>query len=69
MSICNDDHSGDLPADFNKIPASQAARWRHKCAGCAYELGRKHAQDAEERLRERVRHLTSEVQKLGKKGS
>jgi hypothetical protein len=67
MSVCSGNHSGDLPADFNNIPASQAARWRHKCAGCAYELGRRHAGVAEERLRERVRQLTSEAQKFAKK--
>lgn len=59
MSTCVKDHSGDLPADFNRLPESQAARWRHRCAGCAYDLGRRHCEEAENRLRTRVRELTA----------
>lgn len=54
---CTDDHSNVLPPEFDRLPQSQAARWRHICAGCAYELGRRHAAEAEERLRHRVRDL------------
>lgn len=65
---CYSDHSDVLPAEFNILPESQAARWRHICAGCAYELGRRHGTEAEERLRERVRELTTRVKELeGKK--
>jgi hypothetical protein len=54
----------ELPAEFAKLPESQAAKARRVCAGCAYDLGRKHAADAEERLRERVRALTARVKEL-----
>jgi hypothetical protein len=62
--ICTSDHSDVLPAEFNDLPESQAARWRHVCAGCAYELGRSHAAEAEERLRQRVRDLMTKVKEL-----
>ena len=61
---CTDDHSTVLPAEFNRLPQSQAARWRHICAGCAYELDRRHAAETEERLRQRVRELTAKVKEL-----
>ena len=51
----------DLPADFSTLPESQAGKGRHICAGCAYDLGRRHAAEVEERLRERVRSLVAEV--------
>jgi hypothetical protein len=52
-----------------ELPASQAnfAGQRHRCAVCAYELGRAHAQESEERLRQRVRDLTAELSVLKKK--
>lgn len=56
---CNRDHSGSLPASFNQLPESQGGVGRHKCAACAYELGRAEGAAAEERLRERVRTLES----------
>ena len=62
--ICASDHSDTLPAEFNQLPESQAARWRHVCAGCAYELGRRHSAEAEERLRQRVRELSAKVKEL-----
>ncbi len=62
--ICTSDHAGDLPRQFDELPPSQAARWRHKCAGCAYELGRRHAEEAEDRLRSRVRELVQKVKDL-----
>jgi hypothetical protein len=62
--ICTSDHSDVLPAEFSQLPESQAARWRHICAGCAYELGRRHAAEVEERLRQRVRDLTAKVKEL-----
>lgn len=62
--LCTKDHAGDLPAEFGRLPASQAARWRQRCAGCAYALGREHALEAEERLRLRVRELTAKVRPL-----
>lgn len=65
MKTCNKDHAGDLPGEFDGIPDSQAARWRHRCAGCAYELGRRHGVEAEERLRARVRDLSAKVKDLG----
>jgi hypothetical protein len=64
MGFCSKDHGSDLPADFDRLPDSQAARWRHRCAGCAYALGRRHREEAEERLRARVRELTARVATL-----
>ena len=61
MKLCSVDHGTDLPADFDRLPESQAARWRHRCAGCAYALGRRHREEAEERLRDRVRELTAKL--------
>lgn len=61
---CSSDHSDTLPAEFNKLPESQAARWRHICAGCGYDLGRRHASETEERLRQRVRDLSARVKEL-----
>ena len=60
---CSEPHA-DIPASFTALPSSQAAKWRHVCAACAYELGRKHTADTEARLRERVRSLTSEIDSL-----
>ena len=63
--ICTQDHEDDLPkADFDSLPASQRAKWRHVCAGCAYMLGRRHAAETEERLRQRVRDLSARVKEL-----
>ena len=65
MSTCDKDHVLDLPkATFDAVPASQAGVWRHKCAGCAYDLGRKTTGDVEARLRQRVRDLEAEVARL-----
>jgi hypothetical protein len=64
MDTCREDHEGQLPGDFRKLPASQRGAWRHVCAGCAYLLGKRHGAEAEERLRERVRALTAQVKAL-----
>lgn len=64
MTTCKRDHVAELPAEFDTLPESQAARWRHRCAACAYTLGRRHADQAEQRLRSRVRELTAVVQEL-----
>jgi hypothetical protein len=62
---CTKDHSGNLPkAKIEALGDSQRDFWRHKCAGCAYEMGRADAGIAEERLRERVRALQAEVDRL-----
>lgn len=62
---CSIDHSGGhLPAAFNSLPESQAGVARHKCAGCAYELGRAEGAAAEERLRDRLRALSDEIERL-----
>jgi len=54
----------EYPGDFSRLPESQAGKGRHVCPGCAYDLGRRHAAEAEERLRERVRALTAKVKEL-----
>jgi hypothetical protein len=62
---CSRDHTGSLPrAAIEALEDSQAAFWRHKCAGCAYEMGRRDAGQAETRLRDRVRELQDEVDRL-----
>lgn len=53
---CSKDHSGNIPkAKISALEDSQSNFWRHKCAGCAYEMGRADAAEAEDRLRTRVR--------------
>ncbi len=46
------------------LPSSQAAKWRHVCAACAYEHGRAQGAQTEDRLRMRVRRLTDELDQL-----
>ncbi len=60
---CSFSHD-NLPKSFEKLPESQGGKGRHICAACAYDLGRTEAAQAEERLRERVRALTAELDKL-----
>lgn len=67
--ICSTDHTGgSLPASFGNLPESQGGVGRHKCAACAYELGRNEAAAAEERLRERLRELKARVKELEARG-
>ena len=41
----------DLVEKVKTLKPSQAGAWRHKCAGCAYELGFKDGQkDARKRI-------------------
>jgi hypothetical protein len=54
----------DLPKSFDGLLESQGGKGRHKCAACAYDLGRKESADAEERLRKRVRELDARVKEL-----
>lgn len=62
---CSKEHpAGSLPATFNSLPQSQAKAGRHKCAACAYELGRAESGAAEERLRNRVQTLVEENDRL-----
>lgn len=62
---CTKDHTGDLPkAQIFALQDSQSSFWRHKCAGCAYEMGRADAGAAEERLRVRVRELQARIDEL-----
>lgn len=62
---CSKDHSGNIPkAKISALEDSQSNFWRHKCAGCAYEMGRRDAGEAEDRLRARVRQLQEEVDEL-----
>lgn len=58
---CSQDHSGEVPASIAKLEDSQAGFWRHKCAGCAYLLGRTEARQAEERLRARIREVEAKL--------
>jgi len=63
---CSRDHTGEVPLAIGKLQDSQAGFWRHKCAGCAYLMGRHDAQKAEARLRDRVRDLESKLQERTK---
>jgi hypothetical protein len=61
---CSANHAdGSLPRAVEQLPSSQGGKLRHVCAGCAYELGRRDGALAEERLRERVRQLETELAK------
>ena len=60
---CQKEHA-DLPKSFDALSESQGGKGRHKCAACAYELGRTEATEAEERLRKRVRELDARVKEL-----
>ena len=64
MMSCSKDHAGEIPAAIGKLEDSQAGFWRHKCSGCAYLLGRRDAEQAEERLRNRVRELEARIAEL-----
>jgi hypothetical protein len=67
--ICTHDHDVELPmAEFQALPESQRGRWRHVCAGCAYHLGRAHAEAAEGRLRQRVRELEARLKQAQANG-
>lgn len=62
---CSIDHEdGSIPASVWALPSSQGGKHRHLCAACAYNLGRQHAAETEARLRDRVRALTGELDKL-----
>jgi len=62
---CTKDHSGNLPKPrIEALQDSQRDFWRHKCAGCAYEMGRADAAGAEANLRRRVQELQARVDKL-----
>ena len=64
---CSQDHSGEIPASIGKLQDSQAGFWRHKCAGCAYLQGRREAQQAEDRLRARIKELEAKLAALTSK--
>lgn len=62
---CTRDHSGNLPKRrIEALQDSQRDFWRHKCAGCAYEMGRADAMTAENNLRQRVRELEDKLSAL-----
>lgn len=62
---CNKDHSGNLPkGQIETLENSQRDFWRHKCAGCAYEMGRADAAQTEANLRQRVRELQAQLDAL-----
>ena len=67
MANCDKDHATVPKKDIESLPHSQADVGRHRCALCAYELGRQHAGEAEQRLRGRVRELVAEVDALKRK--
>ena len=60
---CEKNHTGLPKAEIKALEDSQAGYWRHKCAGCAYELGRAEAGATEARLREQIRDLEAKLAK------
>jgi len=64
---CTRDHDSQLPRAIAALDDSEHGFWNHKCAGCAYEMGRGDAAVAEERLRARVRELEAIVHELESK--
>jgi hypothetical protein len=67
MPTCDKEHADVPKKEIEKLATSQADVGRHRCALCAYELGRREATEAEERLRVRVRGLVAEVDALKRK--
>ena len=61
MATCTKDHTGSVPRAVANLPKSQGGEWRHGCPACAYELGWRDAQTAEENLRKRVRELEARL--------
>ncbi len=61
---CNQDHQGEIPTDFPKVPTTQRGKWHNVCAGCAYLLGRHHAEQTEDRLWQLVEELEARVKQL-----
>lgn len=61
---CTRDHDADLPRAVGALDDSAHGFWNHKCAGCAYEMGRADAALAEERLRTQVRELEAKLVEL-----
>ena len=61
---CTRNHDADLPRAVAALDDSDHGFWNHKCAGCAYEMGRADAALSEERLRSQVRELEAKVEEL-----
>ena len=61
---CGKDHSGEIPREIGDLLESQAGFWRHKCAGCAYLLGRRDGSAAEDQLRLRVQELEKRIKQI-----
>lgn len=61
---CTRDHDVDLPRAVGALDDSDHGFWNHKCAGCAYQMGRADAALSEERLRTQVRELEAKVVEL-----
>lgn len=49
MAICRKPHRYDVP-EFEQLPADQGGDGRHKCAGCAFDLGVQHGRARMDRL-------------------
>lgn len=59
---CPGHETGEIPRTVGDLPSSQGGEWRHICAACAYLLGRKHAEETETRLRDRIRELQARLE-------
>jgi len=62
---CTIDHSGEVPTKaIAKLPKSQGKEGRHRCAACAYLMGRKDAAKAESNLRDRLEDAKARIRQL-----
>jgi hypothetical protein len=68
MSTCKSLHI-DVPRSIEELPDSQAKRWRHKCAGCAYEAGWNDAQAQFARAVELASQAQAQAQESGHSSS
>jgi hypothetical protein len=65
--VCPGHVTGEIPRAVGDLPSSQGGEWRHICSACAYLLGRRHAEETEHRLRDRIRLLeASQAPTVGK---
>jgi hypothetical protein len=58
---CHGHADGEIPRAVGDLPSSQGGPWRHICSACAYLRGRKHGEETENRLRERIRALEAKL--------
>ncbi len=59
--ICERDHTGEIPQHvLDALPENQGHPVRHRCAACAFEVGRNEAAEEVRKLAEQLKALTEE---------